>query len=57
MRQFGWIYQATLVAEHERIKLEEVYQMMTIQFLNALSYLKAKAEHEKEQRKKHGQKH
>jgi len=27
---------------------------MTIQFLNALSYIKGKAEHEKEQRRKHG---
>jgi hypothetical protein len=58
MQRFGWIYQATIVAEHEKIKLEQVYEMMTIQFLNDLSYLKAKAEYDKEQIKKsYGKKH
>jgi len=52
MQRFGWIYQATIVAEHEKIRLEQVYEMMTIQFLNDLSYLKAKAEYDKEQIKK-----
>ena len=42
MLRFGWIYQAAIIAEHERIKLEEVYNLPTIQCLNALSYLKAK---------------
>jgi hypothetical protein len=52
MQRFGWIYQASIVAEHEKIKLEDVYDLMTIQFLNDLSYLKAKAEHDKAQLKK-----
>jgi hypothetical protein len=52
MQRFGWIYQASIVAEHEKIKLEDVYNLMTIQFLNDLSYLKAKAEHDKAQLKK-----
>jgi hypothetical protein len=52
MQRFGWIYQASIVAEHEKIKLEDVYNIMTIQFLNDLSYLKAKAENDKEQLKK-----
>lgn len=52
MQRFGWIYQATIVAEHEKIRLEQVYDMMTIQFLNDLSYLKAKGEYDKEQIKK-----
>jgi hypothetical protein len=47
MRFYGWIYQASLVAEFERIKMEEVYDLPTIQFLNDLAYLKAKAEHER----------
>jgi hypothetical protein len=52
MRDFGWIYQASLVAEFERIPMEEVYDIPTIQFLNDLSYLKAKNEYEAEQLKK-----
>lgn len=52
MAKFGWIYQATIVAEHEKIKLDEVYQLPTIQFLNDLSYLKAKSAYENEQIKK-----
>jgi hypothetical protein len=52
MKNFGWIYQASLVSEFEKIKLEDVYQLSTIQFLNDLSYLSAKSNHEAEQRKK-----
>jgi hypothetical protein len=52
MRDFGWIYQAALVAEFERITMEEVYDIPTIQFLNDLSFLKAKNEYEAEQLKK-----
>jgi hypothetical protein len=55
MQRFGWIYQATLIAEHERIKLSEVYELPTIQALNDLSYLKSKNAHDREQIKKiHG---
>lgn len=46
MQQFGWIYNATMVAEHERLTLDETYQLPTIQFLNDLAYLKAKSEHD-----------
>jgi hypothetical protein len=52
MRDFGWIYQAALVAEFERIPMEQVYEIPTLQFLNDLSYLKAKNEYEAEQLKK-----
>jgi hypothetical protein len=52
MRNYGWIYQATLVAEHEKIKLAKVYELPTIQFLNDLSYIKAKNEFDTEQLKK-----
>ena len=47
MRFYGWIYQTSLVAEFERIKMEEAYELPTIQFLNDLAYLKAKSEHER----------
>ena len=52
MRRYGWIYQATLIAEHERIKLDEVYELPTIQCLNDLSYIKSKSAHDSEQMKK-----
>lgn len=52
MKNFGWIYQASLISEFERIKLEEVFNMPTIQFLNDLSYLSAKSNYESELRKK-----
>lgn len=44
---YGWHYQATLVAEYERIKLADVWELSALNFLNDLSYLKAKAEYEK----------
>jgi hypothetical protein len=47
MRYYGWIYQTELVAEFERISLEEAYELPALQFLNDLAYLKAKGEHEK----------
>jgi hypothetical protein len=47
MRYYGWIYQASLVAEFERIPMEAVYDLPTLQFLNDLAYLKAKNEHER----------
>ncbi len=52
MRVYGWIYQATLIAEHEKIKLDEVYNLPTLQALNDLAYLKSKNAHDREQMKK-----
>jgi hypothetical protein len=52
MRTYGWIYQASLIAEHERIGLEEVYELKTIQALNDLSYIKSKNAHELEMHKR-----
>jgi hypothetical protein len=57
MRRYGWIYQATLIADHERIKLSEVYELSTIQALNDLAYLKSKSAHDREQIKKSYAKH
>jgi hypothetical protein len=52
MNQFGWIYQASLISEHEKIKLEDVFELPAIQFLNDLSYISAKINYDNEQRKK-----
>jgi hypothetical protein len=52
MQRYGWIYQATIIADHERIKLSEVYELPTIQALNNLSYLKAKNAFDTDQMKK-----
>jgi hypothetical protein len=57
MQRFGWIYQATIIAEHERIKLEDVYEMSTLQALNDLSYIKSKNAHDREQMKQAYGKH
>ena len=57
MQRYGWIYQATLIAEHEKIKLDEVYNLSTIQALNDLAYLKSKNAHDREQIKKAYAKH
>jgi len=57
MRRFGWIYQATIIADHEKIKLSEVYELPTIQALNDLSYLKSKTSHDREQMKQAYGKH
>lgn len=57
MSVYGWIYQATLIAEHERIKLDEVYNLSTLQVLNDLAYLKSKNAFDSEQMKKVYAKH
>lgn len=57
MDYYGWHYQATLVAEYERVKLADVWELSAINFLNDLAYLKAKNEHERlmyEQNKRNG---
>ena len=57
MRVYGWIYQATLIAEHEKIKLEDVYNLQTLQALNDLAYLTSKNAYDTEQMKKVYAKH
>jgi hypothetical protein len=51
---YGWIYSATIVAEHERITLEQAFDLPVRQALNDLSYLKAKRNYDESQMKKHG---
>jgi hypothetical protein len=43
-KQYGWIHQAVLVAQHNNATLEATYQIPTIQFLNDLAYIKSKSE-------------
>jgi hypothetical protein len=57
MQRYGWIYQATIIADHERIKLVEVYDLPVIQALNDLSYLKSKNAFDREQMKQAYGKH
>ena len=52
MERFGWIYQSTLIADHLRIKLNDVYEISTIEALNSLSYIVAKNNFDLEQKKK-----
>jgi len=51
---YGWIYSATMVAEHERITLEQAFDLNVRQALNDLSYLKAKRNYDEQQLKKNG---
>lgn len=52
VEQYGWIYSATEVAQHEGIKLEEAFDLPVIQALNDLSYLKAKQQYDKHMSKR-----
>ena len=54
-KYYGWVYSATSVAEHERITLEQAFDLPIRQALNDLAYLKSKAEYDKAQIKKHAQ--
>ena len=57
-KQYGWIYQTVLVAQHNNITLEAAYCLPTIQFLNDLAYIKSKSEFDAYLLKTaHGQKH
>ena len=48
MRIHGWQYTAHLIAEFERITLDQAYDLPIIQALNDMSYLKAKGRMEAE---------
>jgi len=41
-RYYGWIYSATVVADHERISLDAAFELPVLQFLNGLAYIKMK---------------
>lgn len=48
-RHYGWTYSAVLVAEHERITLDQAFDLPVLQFINDLAYLKMKGKMEKAQ--------
>lgn len=48
---YGWIYNARSVAEHERVRLEDVFELSSTQFLNDLSYIKSLQAEEKRLRR------
>lgn len=48
MSVFGWQYTVEQIAEHQRVTLEQVYGMPTIEALNSMSYLKGKQSFMKE---------
>jgi hypothetical protein len=49
MSRFGWIYNSQLIRNHYGIGLEEVFELSTLEAVNALSYVKAKASFDREQ--------
>jgi len=48
MSVFGWQYTVKQIAEHQRVTIEQVYSMPTIEALNSMSYLKGKQSFMKE---------
>lgn len=48
-KHYGWIYSATIVADHERISLDHAFELPVLQFLNALAYMKMKRKVEEAQ--------
>lgn len=51
-QHFGWIYNAKLVSEFENIKLDDVYSLPVLQFLNDLQYLKMKRKVDEDEQKR-----
>jgi hypothetical protein len=51
-KSYGWIYNAQMVAEFERIKLDDAWELPVLQFLNDLSYLKVKRKLDADQQAK-----
>jgi hypothetical protein len=51
-KKYGWIYSASIVAEYERITLDEAYGLPVRHAFNDLAYLKAKSKYEATQIKK-----
>ena len=42
VEQYGWIFSATTVAQHEGLRLMQAFQLPVIQALNDMAYLKSK---------------
>lgn len=48
-KYYGWIYSTSLVADHERISLDQAYELPIYQYLNGLAYCKMKEKLERKQ--------
>jgi hypothetical protein len=57
MRNFGWIYQTNQVATHQRITLDQAWDLPYLEYLNSVAYLKAKGDFEKAQHDKMARKY
>jgi hypothetical protein len=52
IRIYGWHYTCYLIAAQENIRVKEVFEMKTIEFLNAMAYMKAKNSYDREEAKR-----
>jgi len=52
IRIYGWHYTCKLIAAQENIRGSEVFDLTTLEFLNAMAYMKAKNSYDREQNKK-----
>jgi len=52
IRVYGWHYTCYLVAAQENIAVKKVFEMKTIEFLNAMAYMKGKNSYDREQAKR-----
>jgi len=48
-KHYGWIFSATMVADHCRVNLDEAFGLSVKEAFNHLAYLKAKAKYEEQQ--------
>jgi len=48
-KHYGWIYSSTLVADFERITLDQAFELPIYQYLNGLAYCKMKEKLERKQ--------
>jgi hypothetical protein len=51
-KRFGWVFSATMVADHNRITLDQAYALPVRVAFNDLAYLKAKAAYDEKQFKR-----
>jgi hypothetical protein len=47
IEQYGWIYSAKEVAQHEGITLDKAFDLPILQAFNALAYLKSEQAYQK----------
>ena len=47
IEQFGWIYSAKQVSQHEGISLDKAFELPILQAFNTLAYLKSEQAYQK----------